>query len=94
MSKDRFENVNTWLELLESLGQAKLFISLGCNSDDTIRVGGPTSKLINENCFKMWVSFEMCFHCQNVKGFVSVAFPFSKKQKSVHSLQIALLMRL
>ena len=47
---------------------------------------------------KMWFFFEMCFHFQNVKGFVSVVFPFSEKhnckQKSVHSLQIALLMRL
>ena len=34
----------------------------------------------------------MCFHFRNVKGFVSVVFPFSekynRKQKSVHSLQI------
>ena len=48
--------------------------------------------------FGMWFIFEMCFHFQNVKGFVSVVFPFSEKhnckQKSVHSLQIALLMRL
>ena len=40
----------------------------------------------------------MCFHFQNVKGFASVVFPFSEKhnckQKSLHSLQIALLMRL
>ena len=46
----------------------------------------------------MWFFFEMYFHFQNVKGFVSVVFPFSEKhnckQKSVHSLQIALLMRL
>ena len=38
------------------------------------------------------VFFEMCFHFQNVKGFVSVVFPFSEKhnckQKSAHSLQI------
>ena len=27
----------------------------------------------------MWFFFEMCFHFQNVKGFVSVVFPFSKK---------------
>ena len=37
----------------------------------------------------------MCFHFQNVKGLVNVDHPFSKKQngkqKSVHSLQIALL---
>ena len=48
--------------------------------------------------FKMWFSFEMCFHFQNMKGFVIFVFPFSEKhnckQKSVHSLQIALLMRL
>mgnify|MGYP007048885485 CR=1 FL=1 len=53
--------------------------------------------------FSKWVSewtfiFKMCFHFQNVKGFVSVVFPISKKhnckQKSVISLQIALLMRL
>ena len=48
--------------------------------------------------FKMWFFLVMCFHFQNVKGFVSVVFPFSEKhnckQKSVHSLQIALLMRL
>ena len=46
--------------------------------------------------FKM--GFRMCFHFQNVKGFVRVVFPFSKKhnckQKSVYSQQIALLMRL
>ena len=29
--------------------------------------------------FKMWFFFEMCFHFQNVKGFMSVVFPFSKK---------------
>ena len=28
--------------------------------------------------FKMWFFFEMCFHFQNVKGFVSVVFPFWK----------------
>ena len=37
----------------------------------------------------------MCFHVQNVKGFVSVFIPYSEKhickQKSVQSLQIALL---
>ena len=48
--------------------------------------------------FKMWFFFKMSFHFQNVKGFVSVVFPFTEKhnckQKSVHSLQIALLMRL
>ena len=42
--------------------------------------------------------FEMGFHFQNVKGFVSVVFPFSTKdnckQKSVRSLQITLLMML
>ena len=47
---------------------------------------------------KMWFFFKMCFHFQNVKDFLSVVFPFSKKhncdQKSVDSLQIALLMRL
>ena len=41
---------------------------------------------------------ELCFHFQNVKGFVSVVFSFSKKhnckQRFEHSLQIALLMRL
>ena len=46
----------------------------------------------------LWFFFEMCFHFQNVKGFASVVFPFSEKynfkQKSVHSLQISLLMRL
>ena len=45
--------------------------------------------------FKMWFFFEMCFHFQNVKGFLSF-FPFSEKynckQKSVQLLQIALLM--
>ena len=44
--------------------------------------------------FKM--GFGMSFHFQNVKGFVSVVFPFSGnhncEQKSVHWLQIALLM--
>ena len=48
--------------------------------------------------FKMWFIFKMCFHFQNVKGFVSIVFPFSEKhnskQKSVHSILIALLMRL
>ena len=48
--------------------------------------------------FKMWFSFKMCFHFQNMKGFVIFVFTFSKKhnckQKSVHSLQIALLIRL
>ena len=47
---------------------------------------------------KMWFFFETCFHFQNVKGFVSVVFSFSEKhnckQKSLQSLQIALLMRL
>ena len=46
----------------------------------------------------LWFFFKMSFHFQNVKGFVSVVFPFSGKhnckQKSVHLLQIALLMRL
>ena len=28
---------------------------------------------------KMWFFFEMCFHFQNVKSFVSVVFPFSEK---------------
>ena len=27
---------------------------------------------------KMWFFLEMCFHFQNVKGFVSVVFPFPK----------------
>ena len=40
----------------------------------------------------------MSIHFQNVKGFVSVVFPFSEehkcRQKFVNSLQIALLMRL
>ena len=58
------------------------------------------SKWVSEWAFisKVWFFFEMCFHFQNVKGFVSVVFPFSEKhnckQKSVHSLQIALLMRM
>ena len=47
---------------------------------------------------RMRFFFKMCFHFQNVKGFVSVVFLFSEKhnckQKSVYSLQIALLMRL
>ena len=46
--------------------------------------------------FKMSFFLKMCFHFQNVKGFVSVVFPFldkhNCKQKSIHSLQIALLM--
>ena len=39
---------------------------------------------MNEWAFilKMWFFFEMCFHFQNVKGFVSVVFPFSKKHNS------------
>ena len=48
--------------------------------------------------FKMWFFFKSCFHFQNVKGFVRFFSFFSKrhncKQKSVQSLQIALLMRL
>ena len=58
------------------------------------------SKWVSEwaSIFKMWFFFKMCFHFQNVKGFVSVFFPFSEKynckQKSVQSCQIALLMRL
>ena len=51
---------------------------------------------------KMWFFFEMCFHFQNMKGFVSVVFPFLEKhnckqkckQKSEQSIQIALLTRL
>ena len=52
--------------------------------------------------FSKWVSewafiFIMCFHFQNVKGFVSVGFPFSEKhnckQKSVYPLQMALQIR-
>ena len=27
----------------------------------------------------MWIFFSLCFHFQNVKGFVSVVFPFSEK---------------
>ena len=43
--------------------------------------------------FKM--GFGMCFHFQNVKGFVSVVLPCSKCiQKSIQSLQMDLLMRL
>ena len=48
--------------------------------------------------FKICLFFEMCFHFQNVKGFASVVFSFSEKnkcnQKCVHSQQIALLKRL
>jgi hypothetical protein len=48
------------------------------------------------------MGFSMSFHFQNVKGFVSVVFPFSEKHnckqkfanKSVQALQKALLMRL
>ena len=43
--------------------------------------------------FKMSFFFEMCFHFQNVKGFVSVVFPFSKKhnckQKSALGFRIS-----
>ena len=48
--------------------------------------------------FKVWFFSKMYFHFQNVKGFVNFVFLFSEehkcKQKSVHLLQIALLMRL
>ena len=57
----------------------------------------------NMSIFKMWFSFEMRFHFQKVRGFVIFVFPFSFfrktqqhncKQTALHSLQIALLMRL
>ena len=39
------------------------------------------SKWVSEWAFisKMWFFFEMCFHFQNVKGFMCVVFPFSEK---------------
>ena len=39
------------------------------------------SKLVSEWTVisKMWFFFEMCFHFQNMKGFVSVVFPKNKK---------------
>ena len=38
------------------------------------------SKWVSEWAFisKMWFFFEMCFHFQNVKRFVSILFPFSE----------------
>ena len=67
----------------------------------------PKNTIVNKNLHwdsesaficKMGFFFKMCFYFQTVKGFVSVVFPFSRKhnckQKYVHSLQIALLMRL
>ena len=54
--------------------------------------------LFQKHAFIFKMGFETCFHFQNVKSFVFVVFPFSGKhnckQKSVLSLQIALLKRL
>ena len=51
--------------------------------------------LVSYLYFQIWFFFETCFHFQNVKGFVSVVFPFSEKHncKSVKSLQKASLTR-
>ena len=38
--------------------------------------------------FKMWFFFKMCFHFQNVKGFVGISFPFTKKHNCKKNLHI------
>ena len=55
-----------------------------------IKINLTKPKRVSEWAFlvKMWFLFEVCFHFHNVKGLVSVFFPFSKKYNCKKNLYI------